>query len=45
LQTALDRFADAGGKIVLPKTGVGQNGFMVNIIDTEGNKVALFSKY
>jgi predicted enzyme related to lactoylglutathione lyase len=45
LQTVLDLFANAGGKIVLPKTGIGQNGFMFHTIDTEGNKVALFSKY
>jgi predicted enzyme related to lactoylglutathione lyase len=45
LQTALDRVADAGGKIVLPKTVIGQNGFMAHIIESEGNKVGLFSKY
>jgi predicted enzyme related to lactoylglutathione lyase len=45
LQTALNRVADVGGKIVLPKTVIGQNGFMAHIIDTEGNKVGLFSKY
>ena len=34
---------DAGGKIVLPKTSIGPNGFMAHIIDTEGNKIALHS--
>ena len=45
LQPALDRVVKAGGKIILPKTGIGQNGFMAHFLDTEGNKVGLFSKY
>jgi len=44
LQTALDRVDAAGGTIVLPKTSIGANGFMAHILDTEGNKIGLYSK-
>ena len=44
LQTALDRVDDAGGTIILPKTSIGANGYMAHILDTEGNKVGLYSK-
>ena len=43
LSLALSRVEQAGGKIVLPKTSIGQNGFMAHFIDTEGNRVALHS--
>lgn len=43
LSIPLSKVEDAGGKILLPKTSIGQNGFMAHIIDTEGNKVALHS--
>ena len=43
LSTPLSKVEGAGGKIVLPKTAIGQNGFMAHILDTEGNKVALHS--
>ena len=33
----------AGGKIVMPKTSTGGNGFMALFKDTEGNRVALHS--
>lgn len=33
----------SGGKIVVPKSSIGQHGFIAHIIDTEGNKVALHS--
>ena len=44
LQPALERIAKAGGKIILPKTSLGQNGFMAHFLDTEGNKMGLYSK-
>jgi len=44
LQTALDRIKEAGGKIILPKTSLGQNGFMAHFLDTEGNRMGLHSK-
>ena len=43
LSIPLARVESAGGKVVLPKTDIGENGFMAQLIDTEGNKVALHS--
>lgn len=43
LSGPLSRVEPAGGKIVLPKTSIGPNGFMAHFIDTEGNKIALHS--
>ena len=39
----LSRVEKAGGRIILPKTSIGPNGFMAHFIDTEGNKMALHS--
>jgi len=43
LSVSLSKVEKAGGKIVLPKTSIGENGYMAHFIDTEGNKVALHS--
>ena len=43
LSISLSKVEQAGGKIVMPKTSIGQNGFMAHFIDTEGNRVALHS--
>jgi uncharacterized protein len=43
LSVSLSKVEHAGGKIVLQKTAIGQNGFMAHFIDTEGNQVALHS--
>jgi predicted enzyme related to lactoylglutathione lyase len=43
LAVPLSRVEKAGGKVVLPKTSIGANGFMAHIIDTEGNRIALHS--
>ncbi|MFT3935096.1 MAG: VOC family protein [Chitinophagaceae bacterium] len=43
LQNVLDRVEKAGGKITMPKTPIGENGFMAFIIDTEGNIIGLHS--
>jgi predicted enzyme related to lactoylglutathione lyase len=43
LSNILSKVEKAGGKILLPKTSIGQNGFMAHFLDTEGNKVALHS--
>jgi uncharacterized protein len=43
LQIVLDRIENAGGKVTLPKTSIGQNGFMAFFSDTEGNIMALHS--
>ena len=43
LQNVLDRIENAGGKVTMPKTSIGQNGFMAFFIDSEGNIMALHS--
>ncbi len=43
LATPLSRVEGAGGQVVVPKTGIGENGFIAQFIDTEGNRVALHS--
>lgn len=43
LSIPLSKVIDAGGKIIMPKTSLGPNGFMAHFLDTEGNRVALHS--
>ncbi len=43
LSIPLGRVETAGGKVIMPKTDIGENGFMAQLIDTEGNRVALHS--
>ena len=43
LSVPLAKVETAGGKIILPKTSIGDNGFMAQFIDTEGNRIALHS--
>lgn len=43
LDKVLAKIDKAGGKVVMPKTPVGDFGYMAFFIDTEGNKVALHS--
>ena len=43
LKKALSKVEKAGGKILMPKTSIGHNGFMAYFKDTEGNKVGLHS--
>jgi predicted enzyme related to lactoylglutathione lyase len=44
LSVPLSKVEAAGGKVVMPKTSIGPNGFMAYFIDTEGNKVAFHSR-
>ena len=44
LSKPLARVEKAGGKVVMPKTSIGPNGFMAHFEDSEGNKVGLHSK-
>ncbi len=44
LTEALARVEPAGGKVILPKTDIGENGFMAHFMDTEGNRIALHSE-
>ena len=43
LSTPLAKVEAAGGKVLMPKTSIGENGFMAHFLDTEGNHVALHS--
>lgn len=43
LSVPLSRVESAGGKVILPKTSIGNNGFIALFIDTEGNKVGFHS--
>ena len=43
LADPLSRVEKAGGKMLMPKTAIGENGFMAIFLDTEGNRVALHS--
>ncbi len=43
LSVALGKVEAAGGKVIMPKTDIGENGFMAQFIDTEGNRIALHS--
>jgi uncharacterized protein len=35
------RIESAGGKVCMPRTSIGEYGFILHFIDTEGNRVAL----
>lgn len=43
LNGALGRIEAAGGQVVMPKTSIGENGYIAYFIDSEGNKVGLHS--
>lgn len=43
LDAALSRAAEKGGRIVAPKTDIGEYGFIGLILDSEGNRVGLHS--
>ncbi|MEP6596651.1 MAG: VOC family protein [Ginsengibacter sp.] len=43
LDIPLSKVKAAGGKILLPKTEIGPNGFMAHFTDTEGNKIGFHS--
>lgn len=43
LSISLSKVEAAGGEIELQKTSLGDHGFMATFIDSEGNKVALYS--
>ena len=43
LSVALDKIEAAGGKVVMPKTAIGEHGFIALFHDTEGNRVGLHS--
>lgn len=45
LNIVLDKTAQAGGRIIVPKTLIGEDmGYYAFIVDTEGNRIALHSE-
>ena len=43
LSVPLSQVETSGGKVIMPKTDIGENGFMAQFLDTEGNRIALHS--
>ena len=43
LSVPLSKVEAAGGRILVPKTGIGENGYFAHFEDSEGNRVALHS--
>ena len=43
LSNVLNRVEGAGGQVTMPKTAIGEHGFVAFFTDTEGNKVGLHS--
>jgi predicted enzyme related to lactoylglutathione lyase len=43
LSIQIERVEQAGGKVLVPKTDIGENGFFAHVIDSEGNKIGLHS--
>ena len=43
LSAALNRVEKAGGKVIVPKTDIGEHGFFAIFEDSEGNHVGLHS--
>ena len=43
LTPVLERVEPAGGKVIVPKTSIGENGAIAVFIDSEGNRVGLHS--
>jgi predicted enzyme related to lactoylglutathione lyase len=44
LDACLGRVEAAGGKVLLPRTNIGDPGFIALVLDTEGNQVGLHAK-
>ncbi|MGB1204530.1 MAG: VOC family protein [Chitinophagales bacterium] len=43
INNEISRIEAAGGKILFPKTSIGQFGFISQFIDTEGNRIGIHS--
>ena len=39
----LEKIKKAGGKVLVPKTSIGEHGYIAQFLDTEGNRVAMHS--
>lgn len=44
LDASLKRVVAAGGRIVQPKKAIGEYGYTATFIDSEGNRIGLYSK-
>ncbi|PID99047.1 lactoylglutathione lyase [Candidatus Saccharibacteria bacterium] len=44
LTVELARAEEAGGKVAVPKTDIGEFGFFARVIDTEGNTIGLYQQ-
>jgi len=44
LSTMLDKVANAGGQVLMPKTDIGPYGSIAQFSDTEGNRIALHNR-
>ncbi len=44
LATEASKVEAAGGKLIIPKTDIGEFGFFAHILDTEGNRIGLHSQ-
>ena len=42
--TQAGRIDEAGGKLIVPKTDIGEFGFFAQFIDSEGNRLGLHSE-
>lgn len=45
LSVVLNRVDAAGGRVVMPQTSIGENGWISTFIDSEGNRVGLHSPH
>lgn len=43
IESVLARATEQGGKVLLPKTSIGEYGFIAHLEDSEGNRVAIHS--
>ncbi len=44
LSTILSKVEKAGGKILMPKMAIGENGFMAHFLDCEGNRIGIHAR-
>ena len=45
MENNLKRIAENNGKVLMPRTSIGEHGFISIFIDSEGNRLALHSRY
>jgi predicted enzyme related to lactoylglutathione lyase len=44
IESGLKRVVQKGGKVLIPKTSIGEMGYIAHFEDTEGNQVAFYSQ-